>query len=618
MKSRKNISGTIKKTKNFILKYIIHPLNNVKLRRRLVLSSIIINILLVLIIAVWVDRAAYNQMLDQGSYSLTQSFDQSLSYLHSRLENTINLSDMIIFNTYLNTLINKEYTDIIDINADARSLRLLVRSFEDNNGIDHARIYIDDSSSYSSDGKNIFPVSRIQNQKLLQELFSQKGLKLFVGSSQLEDPPSYAESVLSMFRVMYSINDYKKVAFVLRLDFAKKEFTDILSNTNPTSDSLSFILDHDHSVIASSAELPLSILDIQIQNEIMGIKDQQLNDITIDHSKYLILKSTVDLTDWTMITLVPYSSFFINFKDTTRMIALVSLLIILISLGLFSLISYTITRRLLVLCHYIKDAETGELVPIDTPVYKDEIGILYQNYNDMIDRIKKLLKENYNMGRELKSAEYKALQSQINPHFLYNTLDMISWFSIQGKTDEVNDVVYSLARFYKISLSKGKDIISIGEELEHTDCYVAIQKYRFANSINYMKDIDPDILPYSIPKITIQPLVENAIIHGILEKEDSNGILEIKGRIEDGIIHIMMMDNGKGMDSGSTNLNSSSILKEVSDTDSQGSHYGLQNIVLRLKLLYGPEYGLSIESVMGKGTVIHIHIPAMKPDELEQ
>lgn len=606
--------------KDIIKKYVMDPLNNVKLRRRLVLSSIFINILLVLIIAFWVDKAAYNQMLHQGSYSLTQGFDQSLSYIHSRLENTINLSDLVIFNTYLNTIINKEYTDIINVSSDARSLRLLIRSFEDNNGIDHARIYLDESLSYAYDGKNIFPLSRLENQELLEELFSQKGLKLFVGSSRLEDDPAYAESVLSMFRVMYSTNDYKKIAFVLRLDLPKKEFTDILSNTNPTSDSLSFILDQDHTQIASSSPLPDTLREDKIQDEILSIEDKHLNDIVIDHSKYLILKSSIDLTDWTMITLVPYSSFFIDFKDTTRMIILVSLLIILVSLGLFSLISYTITRRLLVLCHYIKDAETGELVPIDAPVYKDEIGILYQNYNDMIGRIKRLLKENYNMGRDLKSAEYKALQSQINPHFLYNTLDMISWFSIQGKPKEVNDVVYSLARFYKISLSKGKDIITIGEELEHTDCYVAIQKYRFANKIVYVKDIDPDILPYSIPKITIQPLVENAILHGILEKENGDGILEIKGRMEDGIIHIMLMDNGKGMDCGSTILNGSSVMQESpeSETESQGSHYGLRNIVLRLKLLYGPEYGLSIESALGKGTVIHIHIPALKPSELEK
>ncbi len=604
--------------KYLIKKYVIDPLNNVKLRRRLVLSSIVINIFLVLIIAVWVDRAAYNQMLSQGSYSLSQSFNQSLSYIRSRLENTMNLSDVIIYNTYLNSLINKEYTDIINVSSDARSLRLLIRSFEDNNGIDHARLYLDDSLSYTYDGKNIFPISRLENQEILEELFSQKKLKLFVGSNHLEDDAAYAEKVLSMFRIMYSTNDYKKIAFVLRLDLSKEEFVNILSDTNPTSDSLSFILDQDYTLIASSGSLSDSLEEKEIQREMLSLEDSRLSDIVIDRRKYMILKSGIDLTDWTMITLVPYSSFFIDFKDTTRMIIIVSLLIILISLGLFSLISYTITRRLLVLCQYIKDAETGELLFIDAPVYRDEIGILYQNYNDMIGRIKKLLKENYNMGRDLKSAEYKALQSQINPHFLYNTLDMISWFSIQGKTNEVNDIVYFLARFYKISLSGGKDVITIEEELKHTDCYVAIQKYRFANKILYVKDIDPDILPYSIPKITIQPLVENAILHGILEKEGGNGILEIKGRLEEGIIHIMVIDNGRGMEDGCTVLNGSAVLQEASESEARGSHYGLQNIVLRLKLLYGTEYGLSIESAPGEGTIIHIHIPAVKPSEQKE
>lgn len=607
-----------KMMKKMTKRYILEPLNNVKLRKRLVFSSIIINIFLVLIIAFWVDRAAYNQMLKQGSYSLVRGFDQSLSYISSRLENTINISDMVIYNTYLNSLVNKEYTDIIDVSSDARSLRLLVRSFEDNNGIDHARIYLDESLSYAYDGKNIFPISRLENHELLEELFAQKKRKLFVGSSQLEDDPGYAESVLSMFRVMYSTNNYKKIAFVLRLDFPKEEFINILSDTNPTSDSVSFILDQAHTVIASSGPLPTSLNKNGLQDRILSLEDDRLSDIIIDRSKYLILKNGIDLTDWTMVTLVPYSSFLIDFKDTTRMIILISLLTILVSLGLFSLISYTITRRLLVLCQYIKDAETGELVPIDAPVYKDEIGILYQNYNDMIGRIKQLLKENYNMGRDLKSAEYKALQSQINPHFLYNTLDMISWFSLQGKTREVNDIVYFLARFYKISLSKGEDIITIEEELEHADCYVAVQKYRFANKILYVKDIDPDILPYSIPKITIQPLVENAIFHGILEKENGDGILEIKGRMEDGVIHIILMDNGRGMECIPSILNDNTSPQEAREAETRGSHYGLKNIVLRLKLLYGPEYGLSIESTPGKGTMIHLHIPAIEPSKLKE
>jgi two-component system sensor histidine kinase YesM len=584
---------------------MIQPLNNVKLRKRIIFSNIFINILLVFIIAVWLDKNAYNQMLEQGSYSLTKNFNQSLSYINSRLENTINLSSLIIFNTYLNSIINKEATDIINVNADSRTMRSLIRSFEDSTGINHARIYLNDSWDLALDGNNICSLSQIKDSTLLEQLFKKKGVKLFVGSSHLEDSPSYAEQVLSMFRVMYSTNNYKKVAFVLRLDLKKQDFINILSNNNPTSDSLSFLLDSDHTVIASSGDIPDQFSSAGIIDNMLEQPDDDMKDITIDRNKYLILKSRINLTDWSMITLVPYSSFFINFKETTRIIVLISVLIILISFVLFTIISYTITKRILVLCKYIEDAKTGELVPIDAPIYKDEIGVLYQNYNGMISQIKKLLKDNYNMGRDLRSAEYKALQSQINPHFLYNTLDMISWFSLQGRREEINEVVYSLAKFYKISLSKGKDIIAIKDEIEHTECYISIQKHRFSNRITYIKDVDPDILSYFIPKITIQPLIENAILHGILEKETNEGIIEIRGRIEDNIIHIMIIDNGKGMNS---------ILQTKSNDT--GNHYGLQNIDLRLKLLYGSDYGLSIESTYGIGTVIHIHIPTMKENDL--
>ncbi len=591
--------------KNIISKYIIQPLNNVKLRKRIILSNIIINILLVIIIAVCLDKNTYDQMLKQGSYNLDKNFSQSYSYISSRLESTIDLSSLIIFNTYLNSIINKEDTNIINVNTDSRTMRSLIRSFEDSTGINRARIYLNDSWKLAQDGNNICSISQIKDSTLKERLFMKKGAKLFVGSSHLEDDPSYAEQVLSMFRVMYSTNNYKKVAFILRLDLKKQDFINILSNNNPTSDSISFLLDSDHAVIASSGDIPNQFLSAGILDNMLEKPDGHMMDITIDRNKYLILKRKINLADWSLITLVPYSSFFNGFKETTLIIILISILIILVSFVLFTIISYTITKRILVLCNYIEEAKTGELVPINTPIYKDEIGILYQNYNGMISQIKKLLKDNYNMGRDLKNAEYKALQSQINPHFLYNTLDMISWFSLQGRREEINEIVYSLAKFYKISLSKGRDIITIKDEIEHAECYISIQKHRFSNKITYIKDVDPDILSYFIPKITIQPLIENSILHGILEKETNEGIIEIRGRIEDNIIHIMIIDNGNGMDS---NVQTSS--------SKTGNHYGLQNIDLRLKLLYGSDYGLSIESAYGTGTVIHIHVPTLKENDL--
>lgn len=588
-------------------------LNNIPLRPRIVLLNLIINILLVAVIAFWIGKVSYGQMLEQGAYTLNKGFQQSLSYMDSQLESARNFSDVIIYSAYLNTLINRQSADVLDNTSAARELRLLIRNFEESNNVYHARIYVNDSWDFSVDGRNIFPISQIRDPSLLEKLFSEKGIKLFVGSSRLEDAPAYADQVLSMFRVMYSLNDYSDVSFILRLDLSKQDFIDILSNASPTSGSVSAILDGDGALIAGSPGFTDTLPDTADRSPLSSLPQNQVSDLFLGEERYMAMRGAIPQTDWTVITLVPYASFTMSFREIQHMILTISLLIILVSLFLFSLISYTVTRRISVLCTHITSIQSGRLVPIEAPVYRDEIGLLYQNYNGMISRIKELLKQNYNMGRDLKSAEYKALQSQINPHFLYNTLDMIRWFSLQGRTDEINAVVYSLARFYKISLSRGRDIISIGEEIEHADCYIEIQKHRFRDQICYRKDIDPDILPYSIPKITIQPLIENAILHGLLEKETPGGTVELRGRIENGLIHIAILDNGAGMEPP-TGLRPSS----PPEKHSSGSHYGLRNILLRLQLLYGPEYGLSIESRPGQGTAVHIHLPARLPAEMEQ
>ena len=601
----------------FLKQHLVYPFNNIPLRRKILLSNLVINIILVLVTSFWAAQAVYGQLLTQSSYSLQKSFDQALSFINTKLEAAVSLSDAVVLNTSLNGIINKEYNNVVDANTNARVMRQLVRSYESTDGITRVRIYVNDNWNLAVDGKNICPLSQLQDPKLLEQLFSKKGLKLFLGSGYAEDEPYYAQHILPMFRVMYSTDNYNEIAFILRIDMDKQDFVDILSNVSPTSDSLSFLVDSNHSVIASSGALDETALESSLDG-LLQLPEGEQTDISLSSGKYLALRSDIALTDWCMVTLVPYSSFFMNFQTAVRLIFFAAILIILVSLILFSLISYSITRRILILCNHINETNSGELIPINAPDYKDEIGLLYRNYNQMIVRIRQLLRENYNIGRNLKNAEYKALQSQINPHFLYNTLDMISWFSLQQKTKEVNEVVYSLAHFYKISLSKGMDIISIGEEIELTDCYINIQKHRFSNRIQYITDIDPAICEYSIPKITIQPLVENAIFHGILEKKENAGTIELRGRMEDGIIHIMLSDDGKGMDSSSTILNGGAVSSSarLENPDGPGSHYGLKNIVLRLKLLYGPEYGLSIESECGKGTVIHLHIPALTPGQV--
>ena len=165
----------------------------------------------------------------------------------------------------------------------------------------------------------------------------------------------------------------------------------------------------------------------------------------------------------------------------------------------------------------------------------------------MISRIKQLMEKQYHSGQRLKTAELKALQAQINPHFLYNTLELINRLSKKNKVCEVEEVIHSLAKYYKLNLSRGDDFITLRDELEHVSAYVSIQNVRFKNKFTFEVDVDEQFLDMLVPKTILQPIVENSVIHGILEKDDGEGIIRIFSSVEGNNLILSIQDNGKGV-----------------------------------------------------------------------
>ena len=225
-------------------------------------------------------------------------------------------------------------------------------------------------------------------------------------------------------------------------------------------------------------------------------------------------------------------------------------------------------------------------------------------FNKMASRISELIEEKYKMGQEVKSAELKALQAQINPHFLYNSLDLINCIAIKHNVPSIVTMVNSLARFYKISLSRGVDVIPIKDEISHITLYVQIQNMRFDNKIQLNLQIDEAVYSYKILKILLQPIIENSIVHGILEKKEKCGIITVTGKLENNTVIFTIEDNGIGM----TEEKIRSILSE--NSTGYSGNYGVKNINDRIKLYYGNDYGLKYTSEPGKGTTVEVRIPA--------
>ena len=254
----------------------------------------------------------------------------------------------------------------------------------------------------------------------------------------------------------------------------------------------------------------------------------------------------------------------------------------------------------------MKEIQSGNMKLRANFTAKDEIGMLGAGFNNLMDKINELLEQIYTDQKLKRESEFKLLQSQIKPHFLYNTIETIISFIKLDLKDKAMTAAKNLAGFYRISLSKGDDIITIDDEIRLIENYLAIQKLRYVEYLDYSVEADEEILQFRIPKLTLQPLVENSIYHGLKQKS-GKGMLKIKGYFEDGTVKIEVFDDGVGMDEESI----ARVLDRSANAQKK-SDFGVYSVDSRIKLLYGELYGISIESRVGEYTKVTVTIPAVR------
>ena len=301
-------------------------------------------------------------------------------------------------------------------------------------------------------------------------------------------------------------------------------------------------------------------------------------------------------------------------KEVQRMILVISILlaIILVSVVFFAKrIVRNITEPVSELCDVAAAAGEGDFAirsSGDNSI--EEIQTLNNSVNQMIEKIGQLVDDIRVEEINLRATELRLLQEQINPHFLYNTLDNIIWLAESGENDQVVNMVSSLSSFFRTTLSKGRDYITVAEEKEHIESYLAIQKFRYRDILSYDIDFDNEILDNTILKLTLQPIVENALYHGIKNKRGM-GHINIVGKMKGEDIEFVVSDDGIGMTEDEVRRLKGIISGAIQDGRDDGG-FGLFNVNQRLELNYGEEYGLNIESTYNVGTSIAVRIPVVK------
>ena len=282
--------------------------------------------------------------------------------------------------------------------------------------------------------------------------------------------------------------------------------------------------------------------------------------------------------------------------------------VLLVTLLLLAILSKTVSRPIRGLVKAMKEFErNAESFQYNAVSGVREISVLSESFGHMVMRIQALVEKVKNEEITLRKTELKALQAQINPHFLYNTLDSIQWMCEQGKMQESVQMVSALAKLFRISINRGSELVTVEQELNHAKSYLLIQSFRYRNQFRYRFEVDDSVLQYLCNKITIQPLVENAIYHGIDRMIDEGEII-IRAKSDGDDVVFEVCDNGIGMTADQCRQ---ILLKDVSGSGG----IGIKNVNDRLQIYFGAQYGLKIHSVLDEGTTVTVRFPKLKEGE---
>lgn len=369
------------------------------------------------------------------------------------------------------------------------------------------------------------------------------------------------------------------------------------------------IFDRDYNVVYSSLPELIDEDLIETKKLVLGSAG-----VTINHQSFNLYISTITNTGWKVSVFTNNSQIY---SVLYNFIIIVIITILLLSI-LYIFIVYVIVKQVTYPLYRLQ-AEMNKVKDLNYEVNRSklkkgskEIIQLDATFNEMMRRIRyladKLLQEQENQRK----SELKALQNQINPHFLYNTLDSIIYMIDKGENQKAEEMIVALSKFFRISISRGKAIIPLKDEVEHVRNYLLIQKIRFGDQFTYSINVDPSLYQYSCIKLILQPLVENAIEHGLNDNE-SGGQIEIIGTQNESYIILKIKDNGYGISEDKLEQ----IYKSFHD-DSIHQGVGLKNVYQRIKIYYGEEADIKIDSLFDEGTIISIYIPKKKAVKNEE
>lgn len=528
-----------------------------------------------------------------------QLLNQTTINLEDYLRNMRRISDAMYYTVIKNTDIGSESLE--------DSMNLLYEANKDK---------LVSVACYTNDGK-LTEASPIATEKPGVDVKSQKWFQDASGELEnfhfstphvqnLFDDPSYRYYwVVSLSRTVELTRNGNSMLGVLLVDMNYSSIEQLLEKANTdTSGEYVYLMAPDGEIIYHPKQNLIHMgLYEENNTEAAGYEDTTVKE-NFHGEKRLVTVKTISYTGWKLISVVPMKSFSMGMTGMRNLVVLLVALTVLAAVMLNQMVSARISKPLRRLNDSVKEWEAGNMNPDIYIGGSMEVEHLGKTLRSTVAQIRQLMDDIVVEQEEKRKSELDALQSQINPHFLYNTLDSIVWMITGERYDDAVFMITQLASLFRISLSKGKTVIKIEDEVKHARNYMNIQKIRYKNSFEVDFQIEEDILDGCIVKLVLQPLLENAIYYG-MEFMDGEGEIHVRGYRKDKDVYLEVEDNGLGM----PEEEAAELLNGKERPHKHGSGVGLVNVHSRLKLRFGEAYGLVIHSCPDERMMVQIHIP---------
>jgi two-component system sensor histidine kinase YesM len=526
--------------------------------------------------------------LNKSSESSLQTLKQTKQSFETMFEDTNDLSIRILSHELIQDFIKGKYSNSSEYDEMYWNINVWL---EDVLG---SKKYYDSVTLYS--GKEVIlhnglPVPAI-HPAILEKASRLQGEGFWVT----------APGEISYYRAIMDFDQLGRMIGVERFEINEETIYQYYKNMNSFPGSRIFLLDSD-SLVLSSTDRDLIGDNLGHLDYVQKSKRLKNGFFTADIQdvKSMVLFYTIEKTDWTLVQVVPEKSFTI-LKTTINTILFVAITLCILFGVLFSLAQHKYMLKPLQQLRKemmkLKDGNFNIVLTVDS---KDEIGEISRGFVLMAQQLKKTINDVYLTKIKQKEAELSALESQINPHFLYNTLDSIHWLALKHKNYDVSEQIEALAEIFKHVLNKGDPYVTIRQEVNFLENYMFIQQQKYGKRIKLHIDADPDLMNYKTPKLVLQPLVENAILHG-LDQVIEDGVIEVKVTRMDQGIGFVVTDNGIGTDENK-------IQQMMNSPEETKNVFALKNIDDRIKINYGQKYGLFFNSKQGVGTRVEVRIP---------